>query len=134
MPTPSMEEVRGLGDFAMYFKWNIHFYKMPSGVSLTPEEINLRAISSDLPKYTADVSTTSIRGQEVHQHGIRKYNGQINLILVEGITSPVAKFIEEWTELCWESITGVQKLKSEYEGGILLLPLDNQQKKRDEVF
>lgn len=131
MATPTQEEVRGLGDFAMYHKWNLYFYKFPTGITITTEELNLRAISVDLPKYTFDVSTTAIRGHEVHQTGIKKYNGQINMILVEGVTSPIADFIEEWSEMCWESITGIQRLKSEYEGGILLLPLNNQGEKRD---
>jgi len=131
MPTPTHDQVRAIGDFAMYHKWIVQFYKLPAFVAISSADLNLRAISTDLPKRTTDVSTTSIRGHEVHQAGISKYNGQINLTFVEDIKSSIGHFIHEWYEGCWESISGIQQLKQDYEGGVLLTPLDNYQKTRD---
>lgn len=124
---PSITEVRSLGDMAQMIRWGISFAQLPSGVqSLTSDQINLRANSMDLPKSTSQKSTTAIRGNKVFQAGELDYSDSITLTLVEAIDTKVAKALQEWRELTWETKTGVQVLKTDYEAVLLMYLLNNQ--------
>ena len=129
---PSITEVRSLGDMASMIRWGLAFSKLPTAVTeLDSSQINLRANSMDLPKSTSQKSTSNIRGHKVHQAGELDYSDSINFTLLEAVDTKVMKFLQEWREMTWRTISGIQALKSDYEATVLMYLLNNQDEVRD---
>jgi hypothetical protein len=109
MPRPTIENIRGLGDFASLFRWEVALTP-PTGVSglATTDELNFRCETAELPTTTVNVSNVQIRGHKIQQAGIMDYNGSISLSFVETVDSKISAFIKSWREALWATQTGVQ--------------------------
>ncbi len=127
MPRPSLDEIRGVTDFATMYRWNLHFLKLPTvgfaGI-VASNALNIRCESVELPRQTGQKITVNIRGHQVHQPGIYNYSGTLTVTFVETVDNTIQHLIKGWQEACWEPKTGTQKPKKETEG-ILLMELLN---------
>lgn len=130
MPTPTLESIRAVGDFATLYQWDLNFIKLPTAVGDTSvgQQLNLRCESAEIPMMTGQSVLVSIRGHRVKQPGIYEYNGVMTLTFVETVDSTVSKFIKNWRELCYQSETGAQAPKRDVEATIQLVRLDRQKR------
>ena len=123
MARPSIENVRGLGDFAVANRWDITATKIPG---LGGDSINFRAISVDVPKRTGSTVEISIRGHKVRQPGDYEYNSPITITLSETDEYKVTKAIMAWRERTSETNTGWQEDKKTLETEVQIQRMDRQ--------
>lgn len=126
---PTIEQLRGAGDFASPFRWNLLFTRLPilPGFATTDLlSLNIRCESTDQPKRTNQKITVNMRGHQVHQPGITNYNGTMTLTFNETVDSKIALFLKAWGDACWAPKNGIRPPKSLVEGQILLTRLNNQ--------
>lgn len=133
MARPTIDNVRGLGDFVTTYQWNLKFLTFPRGIQApgaasTSAAMNIRCKSTDIPKATSDKLSTSIRGHKVHQAGILQYSDNIPLILAETVNNEVQKLLTGWREACWKVRTGVHQTKADAECLIQIERLNRQDK------
>jgi hypothetical protein len=130
MPRPTIDQIRGLGDFATNYQWNVIISGVPNAVSFPDsQDINLRCQSSTIPKATGGKLTTELRGHKVHQSSAPEYNGPITLTMTETVDNVITQWIMDWREACAEVKTGVHQMKSEVEAVIILERLNRQDEK-----
>ena len=128
---PDIETTRKLGHHASYYNWGIQFVNLPGALSgFTSADLNTRAVSFQAPTRTQDVAEISMRGHKVFQHGIMNYDQGLNLILHETVDRKVGTFLENWMNLQWTPISGVQVPKSLNQAVFLLTLLDSEDKAR----
>jgi hypothetical protein len=128
---PSIEEIRGLGHHASYYNWGLQFVSLPSGISgFSTSDLNTRAVSFSAPTRTQQVGEVNLRGHKVYQHGIMDYNQGLQLILHETVDSKVGTFLENWMNLQWTPVSGVQIPKSLNQATFLLTLLDSEDNAR----
>jgi len=97
---PSIEQVRHLKDFISTYNWNISIVRMPPVVQY-PKDINIRAMSSDIPKLTTTRLTVDLpMGMRSQLPGSYYCDGQIQLGLVETDDAAVMTFIRSWRDYC----------------------------------
>jgi len=97
---PSLQQVRGLIDLATVYNWNVIFMRVPPSVEL-PEDINIRAISVELPKSTTTKLAVDLpMGMRIQIPGDYYYDNQIQLGLVETVDASVLNFISSWRAYC----------------------------------
>jgi hypothetical protein len=124
---PSLDNIRGLPDFASLYRWNLIFDQPPSGIAApTTEELNLRCTSATIPKVTGSAFPISIRGHKTQNPGIWDTSGTIVLTFIETVDNKVLNFIQSWSNACWEMNTGISKTKSELTAIVRLERLDRQ--------
>lgn len=131
MPRPTMDQVRGAGEFATMYQWDMSFVKFPQlagGIGDYPsmEDVNIRCISSTIPVISTPRVTVNIRTHQVHQPGPVTYEGSLTLTFAETIESKISSMINAWREACAESKTGWHGLKREIEAIIKLIRLNRQ--------
>jgi hypothetical protein len=127
MAKPSIENLRGIGDVASVYRWNMSFSKSPSVDGFpSSEDINLRCESVTLPSISIEPVTIQIRGHKVFQPGIIDYGGTFSLTIIETIDNKISDMIKGWREACWEVDTGKGKPKADIEANIKLERLDNE--------
>jgi hypothetical protein len=122
----SLSEIRGIGDFATSYQWYVTVQRAAGANFPTAPEINLRCVSSEVPLLKDAPIETSIRGHKVWQPGIHNYTQSITLTMAEAIDMKINQWIKDWREACWQSFTGIHKLKSEVEAAITLVRLNRQ--------
>lgn len=128
---PNIEELRGLGMHASYYNWGLQFISLPSALAgFTSSDLNTRAISFAPPTRTQDVADISLRGHKAFQHGIMNYDQNLSLVLHETTDSKVTTFFENWMNIQWTPIAGVQVPKSLNQAAFLLTLLDSEDKAR----
>ena len=124
---PTLDNIRGLPDFASLYRWNLIFDTPPSGIAApTTEELNLRCMSATIPKATGNEFPITIRGHKTRNPGIWDTSGAITLTFIETIDNKVLDFIKNWREACWETNTGVSRTKQDLIAIIRLERLDRQ--------
>jgi len=130
MTRPNIDEIRTIAEFATLYQWNLSFSRFPTfkgtGLATSPTELNLRCVSSEVPKLTGAPIEVTIRGHKVKQPGIHNYGGTIMLTFVETVDNTISNFIRNWREAIWESKTGIQGRVAEIEAGIILQRLNRQ--------
>ena len=128
---PSVDNIRGLGNFTQAYRWNVVFEKLPKGITLAPDAINFRAESSTIPTRTGTSTEIVIRGNKVRQPGIYDYNSPITLTVMETVDNTVSNFVTSWFDLCSSSkdgSSGVAVTKADLEAVLVLTRLDNNDK------
>lgn len=129
---PTVDNIRGLGDFATLVNWDLQFVTIPSGLSFASQDLNFRCESADIPKSTGESTSIRIRGlPPVKQPGLYTPSGTITLAMNETVDNMISKAITQWREMCYEMKTGIQKKKTEVEAQIRLVRMDRQDK---EIF
>ena len=128
---PDIEQVRELGMHASYYNWGLQFVNLPAAVSgFTSSDLNTRAVSFTAPERTQNKATIALRGHKVFQHAIMDYSDSLTLTIHETVDRKVGNFFENWMNIQWTPITGVQIPKSLNQAVLLLTLLDSEDKAR----
>ena len=126
MPRVNIDQLRSIGNVAVPYRWNLEFSSFPANLRADSSALNIRCESADLPKLSsAGKIEVNVRGNKVLQQGIMNYSNTFNLVFYETEDSIVHKFLRDWRELVWESKTGVQVSKADYEAVVLLTRLNH---------
>lgn len=116
---PNIDQVRTLGEIQSTVHWQV-IMSPPSGVHGDSGSLDLRAISSDIPKVTGKATELSIRGHKVKYPGIPEVAGSIELTFVESINQTITKTISDWRQLCYNVQTGAMGSKARVTGTVIL--------------
>lgn len=128
MPRPTIENVRGVGDFATLYQWNLAVITPAPGVPGFPssDQVNYRCESSSMPGKTDQELVIGIRGHEVYQPGKHVYKNPLTITFIDTVDSVIADWIESWSNACWEVRTGRQLQNDQIKSNLLLERLDRQ--------
>ena len=71
MTRPSINEIIGLQDFAVLYRWEVIFPQLPNALankgSYPSGQLDARAYSSEYPKFSNDEIETTLHGHKVYQ-------------------------------------------------------------------
>ena len=126
MPRPTIENIRGLPDFAPMYKWNVEISTPPKSVP-TPPTLNFQCLSSEIPKMDdgQDIEI-KIRGHNIQQPGIYDYTHSLTLKFVETIDNVMNIWFQKWREAVWQTGTGIQEMRKDTEAVLNLFRLNRQ--------
>ena len=124
MPRPTLQQIRGIGNFQEITRWNFAMLVPPTAVPVNSNALNLRCETSELPKRTVQTIDVNLRGHRVKQSGISDYSGVLTVTFMEDVNSTIKDFLRRWREAISETNTGVSLPKSELEAVIGLTQLD----------
>lgn len=129
---PNISDIRKLGDVQALYRWNVRFGPFPTGLATKPTEaeLNVRCISTTLPKATNNDMLITLRGHTVEQPGKMTYERRLTLIFIDTVDNVVVKFLNDWRQLTWADGTGVTQNKKELEAVLTLELLDNKDEPR----
>lgn len=134
MARPTLDQLRGIGDFATLYRWNLSFPQFPSAiVAPGSEDLNLRCESAELPQRTGETIEQMIRGHRTRHPGIYKSVGSLTITFAETVDNTVALFLKSWREACWNvggTTSGATVPKSELEAIVRLELLDSSDSPR----
>jgi len=125
MARPTIEQLRGLGDFATTYQWSLSFALSPQAFAFS-EDFNLRCLTAEVPKVTNEPIDIRIRGHHIKQPGISDSTHTITLTFQETVDSYISTGILLWRNACQEMITGIQQSNEVVKANILLNRLDRQ--------
>ena len=126
MARPTIEDIRGLGDFMVSNLWEV-VIDAPIGVSADFGGINFRAISFEIPKRTGNSLEVNIRGAKIRQPGDYDYSGTVTLTLAETENDMLSHIlIQQWREAVIETNTNRQLIKKEVETTATITRLNRQ--------
>ena len=125
MSRPTIENIRGLGDFMVSNLWDVevslNILGSYSGV------INFRTVSFEIPKRSGNSLEINIRGQKVKQPGDYEYSGQVVLTMSETEDDQLAhRLITQWREAIIATNTNSQLRKSDIESQVIIRRLDRR--------
>ena len=126
MARPTVENIRGLGDFAHTNLWDIQIVDRNDVLKLPEGAINFRAQSVELPKRTGTSLEINIRGQKIKQPGDYDYSGTTTITLIETDDMLISKAISSWREKIIQTNTNSMAKKSEIEIEIIMRRLNRQ--------
>jgi len=126
MARPTIDQIRGLGDFAHTNLWDIEIVGIGAHTDLAGSDLNFRAQSVELPKRTGTSLEINIRGQKVKQPGDYEYSGTTTLTLIETDDLMVSKAISDWREATIETNTNIMSRKADIEVQVVIRRLNRQ--------
>jgi hypothetical protein len=129
MARPSIENIRGLPDWAQVIRWDLQFSSIPAAINanITIDELNFRCESTALPTATVAAIETNIRGHKVKSPGIMSYGNTLDLVFAETVDSKIHSFFKAWRDAIWQVKTGVAAAPvADLKGSFLLNRLNNQ--------
>ena len=126
MARPTIEDIRGLGDFMVSNLWEV-IIDNPFAVNADFGGLNFRAVSFEIPKRSGNSLEVNIRGQKIKQPGDYDYSGQVTLTLAETEDdAAVHALIREWREAIIATETNYQLKKSDIETTATIFRLNRQ--------
>jgi hypothetical protein len=127
MPRPDIDQIRALGDFATLYQFNVYLTTAPRAVDSPPtEDLNLRCLTSELPKAAGTSIEVHIRGHKIKQPGQYDPTHTLTMTFVETVDAKISQFLKNWREACWQTKTGRQEKKEDVEAVITLVQLNRQ--------
>lgn len=140
MATPTIQQLKTLGDFAVNYMWDMQLIKGPSmgilpAMILTSQELNVRCTGvTGVPSKTTAPIAATVRGHTVYQPGFNEFGGaggggggSITFSFLETIDNKMAIFLKAWQESCCDPMTLIGWPKMAIEGVIRLVRLTRQQ-------
>lgn len=122
----NLAQLNTMPDVLKNTKWNVRFSKMPSVSGMSATDIDLRAVTMDVPKATVGVMDLTIRENTLRLPGRKTYSQTVTLNLIETIDAKTMKFLKQWRELCSEYNTNKIASRDQREAEILLFHCDDQ--------
>jgi len=130
MPRPSIQQLRGIGDFQTLYRWQFQVVAAPAAVAGFPasEDLNLRCESTALPYRKNDKIDVTIRGHKLPQNGITTYgDNTIKLVFAETVDGTVKKLVKAYHDALWNTTTGAAAgSREDLSFDFLLTLMDNQ--------
>lgn len=124
----NLSQINSLPDILKNTKWNVRFSKMPRISGFSSSDIDLRAVTMDVPKATTGIIDVSIRENTIRVPGRKTYSQTVTLTLVETIDAKTMEFLRQWRELCSEYNTNKVASREDREATLLLFHSDDQWK------
>lgn len=121
---PSLEQIRGVGDFTTLYRWLISIPSLPAGVIGDVEILNILCESTDLPNKINTPREIRLHGQKIKVPGISEPTGTLNMTFTETVDNPVSDFITSWRQLVWEDNTGFQAIAEDLKADIIIQRFD----------
>ena len=122
----NLSQVNTLPDVLKDSKWNIRFSKMPAVSGFSPSDIDLRAVTMDVPKATTGILDVTIRENTIRVPSRKTYTQTLTLNLLETIDARTMQFLKDWRELCSEYNTNKIARREDREATILVFHCDDQ--------
>jgi hypothetical protein len=122
----NLSQLSTLPDVLKNTKWNVRFSKMPGVSGLSATDIDLRAVTMDVPKATVGIMDLSIRENTLRLPGRKTYSQTVTLNLIETVDARTMSFLKQWRELCSEYNTNKIASRDQREAEILLFHCDDQ--------
>lgn len=126
----TLNEVNALPDFLTDERFRVEFAKMPAGLNLTSEEINLRTVKFAPPVTGINYITFTLHTHKKNQPAGRAVPEEFTFDLCETIDVKTYEFLNDWRNLCCARNTAVVSTPEEREATILLYHLDNHNEDR----
>lgn len=129
MATFTIDQLRNLPDYQQMTKWDMRFLTLPLvGVLAFPlaNDINIRCESVEIPRATTNQIDVDIRGHRTVIPGITNYQNTMTITFTETVDNKIKLFLKAWRELLWGTRTGTSFSKSQVEGTLQLMMLNNQ--------
>jgi len=124
MSRPTLQNIRGLADFATLYEWDLAFTAVPAGLTINTDDVNFRCLSSTVPKMATPSAPVNIRGHQVNYNTVATYDGTITLSFVETIDNKISLIGKAWRDLIWQPNTGKQASKADCQAEIILTRMD----------
>lgn len=124
-------QLRGVGDFAPMFRWNLIFISFPAiGAAGFPlsNDLNIRCESATIPKMSNEKIEVNIRQHKVFQNGKGTYTNSFDLTFVETTNNVIHNFLKVWRELHHGTRSGTSVPKADLEALIQIQRLNNEDK------
>ena len=121
-----LNEVNALPDFLTDERFRIEFAKLPTGVNITSEDINIRTVKFTPPVTGINYITFTLHTHKKQQPAGRAVPEDFSLDLCETTDMKTYQFLHDWRELCCARNTAVVSTPEQREATILLYHLDNQ--------
>jgi len=103
MPTrPGLAELRNGLEFQKQHLWYLYFVTKPSVMDISDTELNLRCLTTNLPKRVGETNEINIRGRKVVDPGIYNPEGTLTLTFVETSDNVVKRMIQQWEDACYD--------------------------------
>ena len=125
---PTFNQIRELGDFATTVNWYLQFTEIPEGFNKADfDELNVRCISTAVPKREGQMSEVQIRGlAPVHQPGLYLPETSWTCQVVETVDNKVTNLFTKLVEINYEQGTGKAKPKKDCQCKIRIVRLNRQ--------
>lgn len=122
----NLSQLQSLPDILKDSKWNVKFIKMPAISGFSASDIDLRAVTMDVPKVTTNIMELTIRENTIRRPGRKTYSQTVTLTLVETVDARTLQFLKDWRELCNEYDTNKIADRTSREATIMIYHCDDQ--------
>lgn len=120
----TLAQIKAIGNVGHRHRWNLIVSSFPAVVPYDSDELNVRCISSGVPKLVGTTTEVKIRGMQVNQNGIFAPEGPITLTFIETVNNMIQNFLKAWRDATWDQQTSVSQSKTDLEAIIILQLLD----------
>ena len=121
----TLNQIKNIGDVAHRTRWNLIISSFPNVVPYASDELNIRCISSGVPRLVGTTTEIKIRGLQTNQNGIFAPEGPITFTFIETVNNMVSTFLKSWRDATWNQKTGASMPKTDLEAVIILQLLNN---------
>lgn len=129
---PTIEEIRNVSNYTDVYRWNLIFASFPVIGTLgnilpwpSSNDLNIRCESTTMPKVTNEKILVNIKGQKVYQSGQATYSSTLQLNFVDTVDVKIQNFFNTWTQVVWQTRTGISQPKLRQEATIILHQLNS---------
>lgn len=102
---PSVENLRGLGNFTQGFRWGI-VHTPPPGLGLNSEGLNFRAVSCGIPEWSTETMEIQIREFKSKQPGMTSIASPVPFEFFETEDNFVHDYFNKWKKLVVDTKKG----------------------------
>ncbi len=116
----NLSQINSLPDVMKDSKWYVRFAKMPNVSGITANEIDLRAVTMDVPRASTGIIDVTIRENTIRIPGRKTYTQTLTLNMIETVDMKTMQFLKDWRELCNQYNTNKIATKADREATLLL--------------